>query len=93
MNLNWTDDITPEQQARWNDRSRKPFHLFETIEEELAATTAFWRSRTPLERMEHLEHTRCVLYGEEAVNAKMVRCYGWRKRLEDEPDPKNIVYF
>ncbi len=92
MNLNWTDDITPEQKVRWFDRSRKPFHLFETIEEELAVPTTFWHSRTPHERMEYLEHTRCVLYGEEVVNAKMVRCYGWRK-FGEEADPKNIVYF
>jgi hypothetical protein len=93
LKLNRVDDITPEQKVRWNDRSREPFHLFETIEEELTATTAFWRSRTPDERMEYLEHTRCVLYGEEVVNAPMVRCYGWRKRTEEEPDLKNIVHF
>ena len=85
--------MTPDQLAKWSDRSREPFHLFETIEEELAATTAFWHSRTPEERLEYLEFMRCVIYGEEAVNAKMVRCYGWRKKGEEEYDPKNIVYF
>lgn len=84
--------MTPDQLAKWNDSSRKPFHLFETIEEELAATTSFWRSRTPAERLEHLEFMRCVIYGEETVNAKVVRCYGWRK-MGEEADPKNIVYF
>jgi hypothetical protein len=85
--------MTSDQLAKWNDRSRKPFYLFETIEEELAATTAFWHSRSPGERLEHLEHMRCVIFGEEAVNAKLVRCYGWRKQGEVEYDPKNIVYF
>jgi len=62
------------------------------MDEELAATTAFWRSRTPTERLEYLEHTRCVICGEEVVNAKMIRCHGWRK-LGEEADPKNVVYF
>ena len=73
--------------------ARKPFYLFKTLEEELAATNKFWRSRTPSERMQYLHHIRTIEYGEEAMNAPMVRCYGWRKRIEDEPDPKNIVYF
>jgi hypothetical protein len=71
---------------------REPFHLFQTLEEELAATPAFWRSRTPGERMEYLEHVRCVMYGEEVVNARVVRCYG-RGKLGEEPDPKDVVYF
>jgi len=91
--LSWVEQLTPEQRARWDDCSRAPFYLFETIEEERAATPAFWHSRTPHERLECLEHTRCAIFGEEVVNAKMVRCYGWRKRIEDDPDPKNIVYF
>ncbi len=91
--MNWVEELTPEQKARWDDRSREPFHIFKTIEEELAATTAFWRNRTPHERLEYLEHTRYVIYGEEVVNAKIVRCYGWRKRIEDDYDPKNVVYF
>lgn len=91
--MNWVEQLTPEQRARWNDRSREPFHLFKSIDEELAATTSFWRSRTPHERLEYLKHTRCVIYGEESVNAKMVRCYGWRKRIEDDHDPKHVVYF
>ena len=43
--------------------------------------------------MAYLEHTRCVIYGEEVVNAKLIRCYGWRKRIEDKSDPKNVIYF
>ena len=74
------------------NKPREPIYLFATLEEELAVTSGFWRSRTPQERMEYLHHIRCVTYGEEAMNAPMVRCYGWRKRGE-EPDPKNIVYF
>jgi single-stranded DNA-binding protein len=84
--------MTPNQLAKWNDRSRKPFDLFNTVEEELSVTNEFWRSRTPLERLEYLEFMRCVIFGEEAVNAKMIRCYGWRK-MGEEADPKNIVYF
>lgn len=85
--------MTTDQIAKWKDPSRKPFRFFRTLEEELAATTEFWRNHTPHERLEYLEHMRCVVFGEKAVNAPMVRCYGWRKRTEDEPDPKNIVYF
>ena len=44
-------------------------------------------------QIEYLEHTRWVIYGEEAMSAPMVRCYGWRKRMTDEYDPKNVVYF
>ena len=73
-------------------KPREPFYLFKTLEEELAATTAFWRSRTPHERLEYLHHIRTLEYGEEAMNAPMVRCYGWRK-MGEEVDPKNIVYF
>ncbi len=91
--MNWVEQLTPEPRVKWNDRSREPFQLFKTVDEELAATTAFWRKRTPLERLEYLEPTRCVIYGEAVVNAKLIRCYGWRKRIEDEYDPKNIVYF
>ena len=90
--MNWVEQLTPEQKARWNDCSRVPFDLFKTVDEELAATTAFWRSRTPHERLEYLEHTRSVIYGGETLNAKMIRCYGWRK-MGEEADPKNIVYF
>ena len=84
--------MTPDQIAKWNDSSRKPFYLFKTIGEELATTIAFWRSRSPGERLQYLEFMRCVIYGEEAVNAKMIRCYGWRK-MNEEADPKNTVYF
>lgn len=77
---------------KWQDLSREPFRLFQSIEEELSVGNSFWRSRTPLERLEYLEFMRCVIYGEEAVNAKMIRCYGWRK-MGEEADPKNIVYF
>jgi len=71
---------------------RKPFRLFAALEEELAATPAFWRSRTPHERLEYLHHIRTLKYGEDAMNAPMVRCYGWRK-FGQKPDPKNVVYF
>jgi hypothetical protein len=88
-----SDDLTPDQLARWHVPSRKPLRLFQTVEGELGVPPTFWRGRTPEERLEYLEFTRCVVYGEEVVNARMVRCYGWRKRVEDEPDPKNVVYF
>ena len=75
------------------DPQREPFYLFETLDEELAATSEFWRSRTPGERLEYLEHLRVLKYGEEVINLQMVRCYGWRKRITDEYDPMNVVYF
>jgi hypothetical protein len=84
--------MTPDQIAKWNDPKRVLFHLFQTIEEELAATAAFWRNRTPHERLEYLEFMRCILYGKGVTNAPMIRCFGWRK-LGQEADPKNIVYF
>ena len=71
---------------------RKPFYLFKTLEQELAATPEFWRSRTPGERLEYLHHIRCVIYGEDAVNAKVARCYAGGKVGED-PDPKDFVFF
>ncbi len=83
LKLNWIEQLAPEQRARWSDCLREPFHHFATIEEELAATPSYWLSRTPDERMEYLEHTRCVLHCEEVVNAKM----------GEEADPKNTVYF
>ena len=92
MKYNWVDGLTPELRARWADRTREPFHLFKTVEEELSVPEKFWWSRMPAERMEYLEHTRFVIYGEAAMNAPFVRCYGWRKHGE-EPDPKNVVYF
>lgn len=91
--MNWVEDLSPEQRARWKNRSREPFHLFVTVDEELAATTEFWRSRSPVERLQYLEHIRYVIFGEEAVNAKMIRCYGWKTSIEDDYDPRNIVYF
>ena len=90
--MNWIDELTPEQRGRWTDLSREPFYLFKTMDEELAVPSGFWRSRTPAERMEYLEHSRWVVYGEEAMKAPFVRCYGWRK-MGEEPDPKNVVYF
>lgn len=91
--MNWVNELTPEQRARWTDRTREPFHLFETVEEELSAPDGFWLSRTPAERMEYLAHIRWVVYGEEAMTAPFVRCYGWRKSMKEEYDPKNVVYF
>ena len=91
--MNWIYELTAEELTRWTDRDRKPFHLFKTVEEELSVPQDFWLSRTPAERMEYLEHTRSVVYGEEAMRAPMVRCYGWRKRITDDYDPKNVVYF
>ena len=91
--MNWIDELTPEQRARWNDLSREPFYLFKTIEEERATLPEFWRTRTPNERIEYLEHTRWVIFGEEAMNTPFVRCYGWRKSIKDEYDPKDVVCF
>ncbi len=90
--MTWVDELTPEQRARWTDRTRAPFHLFQTVEEEWSVPQDFWLSRTSAERIKYLEHTRWVVFGEEAMNAPFVRRYGWRK-LGEEPDPKNVVYF
>lgn len=84
--------MTAEQMAQWNSPSRKPFHFFQTVKEEISVDVNFWRNRTPHERLEYLEFMRCVIFGEEVVNAKMIRCYGFRK-LNEEADPKNIIYF
>ena len=84
--------MTTEQIARWNCPLRKPFRFFQTVDEELSVDRNFWRNHTPQERLEYLEFTRCVIYGEEVVNAKMIRCYRWRKQNE-EAGPENIVYF
>lgn len=91
--MNWVDELTPEQRVRWTDRTREPFHLFQTVEEELSLPPRFWLSRTPAERMEYLEHTRWVIFGEAAMTAPFVRCYGWRKSMKEEYNPKNVVYF
>lgn len=93
MIWNWIEQLTPEQRERWNDLSREPFHLFKTVEKELATPNEFSFSRTPAERMEYLEHTRWVIFGEEAMSAPFVRCYGWRKSIKHEYDPKDVVYF
>ena len=53
----------------------------------------YWWSGTPKERMETLETLRVRVWGEEDVAAPMVRCYGWRKRITSEYDPKNLVHF
>lgn len=84
--------MNSEQIAKWKDPLRKPFRLFEMVEEELSVGSDFWHGRTPQKRLEYLEFTRCVIYGKEAVNAKTIRCYGWRK-MNEEANPKNIVYF
>lgn len=47
---------------------------------------------TPEQRTRWLDHTRWVTFGEEAMTRPFVRCYGWRK-LGEEADPKNVVYF
>ena len=92
MKYDWVNELTPEQRARWTDRAREPFHLFQTVEEELSAPEGYFLNRTTDERMEYLAHIRWVVYGEAAMTAPFVRCYGWRKHGE-EPDPKNVVYF
>ena len=71
---------------------RKPFCLFATVDEELATTSAFWRSRTPKERLQYLQHVNILEYGEEAMNAPMVRCYG-KRRIGEALDPETVVYF
>jgi hypothetical protein len=90
--LDWKDELTAEQRARWNDPSREPFYLFKSIEEELTTSPEFWHTRTSGERMEYLEHTRWVIFGKEAMSTPFVRCYG-RRKLGEEPDLKSVVYF
>ncbi|NBV24255.1 MAG: hypothetical protein EBS05_20350 [Proteobacteria bacterium] len=90
--MTWVDELTPEQRARWTDRAREPFHLFQTTDEELSVPPNFCLGRTPQERMEYLEHTRWVIFGEAAMTAPFVRCYGSRK-MGKESDPMNVVHF
>ena len=85
--------MKPDQSSKFNDPLRQPFRLFDTIDQELAAKSDFWRSRMPQERLEYLEFMRCIVFGEEAVNAPIVRCYRRRKWTEAEPVAGNIVYF
>lgn len=92
LKYHWTDDLTAEQRTRWNDPSREPFHLFKTVQEELATPGQFWRGRPPADRLEYLEHTRWVIFGAEAMSAPFVRCYGGSK-LGEEPDSTDLVYF
>jgi len=82
-----------DRSSRFNNPLRRPFRLFDTVEQELAATTKFWRNRTPQERLEYLEFMRCIDFGEEEVNAPIVRCYDKRKWTETEPAGDTIVYF
>ncbi len=51
----------------------------------------YWWSRTPEERLEALEELRIRIYGEEALNAKVVRCYAGGK-VGQQPAPESFVY-
>lgn len=73
-------------------KGRKPFHLFASVEEELAAPSAFWWRRKPEERLQYLHPGNTLEYRDAAMNAPMVRCYGWHK-LGEEHDSRNVVYF
>jgi hypothetical protein len=41
-----------------------------------AEVRAYWRSRTPQERMEALEILRILNYGQEAIDARIPRVFG-----------------
>ena len=74
--------IHPEQAAKFNDLSRMPFRLFDSVEEELRATNEYWHCRTSLERMEYLEFTRRVIFGSDAIKNFRVPSVGRRKFKE-----------
>jgi hypothetical protein len=46
---------------------RTAFSVFDSFEEADAADAAYWRSRTPAERMAHLELLRRINYGDRAT--------------------------
>jgi len=56
-------------------RFRK-FGAYKDFAEAEAQLRAYWRSRTPQERMEALEELRISNYGQEAVDARIQRIFG-----------------
>jgi hypothetical protein len=63
---------------------RTAFSVFDSFEEADAADAAYWRSRTPAERMAHLELLRRINYGERAAG-RMERVLVIEPELPTEP--------
>jgi hypothetical protein len=68
-------DVTPSGVAKRHAGFRK-FGAYKDFAEAEAELRAYWRSRTPQERMEALEELRLSNYGQEAVDARVPRIFG-----------------
>jgi hypothetical protein len=69
------EDVAPCGVAKRHARFRK-FGAYKDFAEAEAELRAYWRSRTPQERMEALEELRLSNYGQEAVDARVPRIFG-----------------
>lgn len=65
---------------------RTAFTVFDSFEEADAADAAYWRSRTPEERLAHLELLRRINYGERAAG-KIERIIVVDPELSTDPSP------
>ncbi|HEY0024308.1 MAG TPA: hypothetical protein VGB24_15435 [Longimicrobium sp.] len=63
---------------------RTAFSVFDSFEEADAADAAYWRSRTPEERLAHLELLRRINYGERAAG-RMERVLVIESELPTDP--------
>jgi hypothetical protein len=52
------------------------FGAYKDFAEADAELRAYWRSRTPQERMEALEELRILIFGQEATNARVQKIFG-----------------
>ncbi len=66
---------TPPSATKRHQQFRK-FGAYRNFEEADAELRAYWRSRTPQERMEALEELRILNYGQEAIDARIPRVFG-----------------
>ena len=67
--------IPPPVPPKRHERFRA-FRAYRNFAEADADLRAYWRSRTPAERLEALEDMRIAIYGEEAINARIPRIFG-----------------
>jgi hypothetical protein len=54
----------------------RKFGAYKSFADADAELRAYWRSRTPQERMEALEELRILNYGQEAIDARIPRVFG-----------------
>jgi hypothetical protein len=54
----------------------RTFGAYQSFAESDSELRAYWRSRTPNERMEALEDLRIANYGEATINARIPRVFG-----------------